>query len=392
MEFAPIAIQRRATARVLAGHPWIYANEITTDLKAFEPGQTVEIIDPGKHALGVGYVNPRSLIAVRLLARERVPLDATFFAERLRAADRLRTRFRPGATSYRLCFGESDDLPGLVIDRFDDLYVVGSHAAGIDRLAGAIVEALVSSFGPRGVLLKFDASSRALEGVGARVEVAHGEIPERAEVSIEGARFALDLRRGQKTGFFHDQAENRALLARWSNGARVLDAFSYVGAWGIAAAVGGASEVLSLDASADAVAWGARSAELSGVGDRVRFERADLFERLPALESAGRRFDVVVLDPPAFVKSRKRLAEGMKGYREVNRRGFALTQPGGILATSSCSRHVTREAFLGVLRAAADDAGRRARVIAVGRQGADHPIHLALPETEYLKCVFLEVR
>ena len=385
-----IAIQRRAAARVAAGHPWVFANEIQADLKTFTPGQQVEVTD-GRATLGFGFVNPRSLIAIRLLSRTPSDFGPAFFAERFRAADALRRRFRPGETSYRVAYGESDDLPGLVVDRFGDVYVMQSHAAGIDALADSIVAGLVAAFSPRGVLRKFDSSSRALEGLGQIVDVAHGEVPDRLEVDIEGSRFALDLRHGQKTGFFHDHAPNRAWLAGFTRDLDVLDVFSYVGAWSLAAAKGGATSVLGVDASAAAVGWAEDSARLSGVADRVRFEKADAFAWLADAERAGRRFDVVVLDPPAFVKSRKKLSEGMAGYREVNRRGFALVKPGGLLVTSSCSRHVDRDAFLGMLQAAADDAKRRGRIVRHGSQGADHPVHLRMPETEYLKCVFLHV-
>lgn len=389
--FAPLNVNRRAASRLATGHPWVFANEVQGDLKTFRPGQAVAVRDPRGHALGFGYVNPRSLIAVRILSPEERAFDATFFAERLLAADALRRRFRPGVRSYRLCYGESDGVPGLVVDRFEDVCVVQSHAAGIDERLGDVVAGLVKAVSPRGVLLKLDSSSRQLEGLANRVEVAHGEVPELHEVEMEGSRFVLDLRRGQKTGFFHDQAPNRERLSTLVKDASVLDVFSYVGAWSLAAARGGAKSVLGVDASADAVAWAARNAEKSGVASRVRFEKADAFEKLKALEAAKERFDVVVLDPPAFVKSRKQIESGMRGYREVNRRGFALVKPGGVLVTCSCSRHVEREAFTGMLQGAADDARRRARILFFGQQGADHPVLLKLPETEYLTCVFLEV-
>lgn len=390
-EVATLTVNGRGAARVASGHPWIYANEIREPMKGFAPGGLIEARDPRGRVLGFGFVNPRSLIAARILSRENATFDASFFADRIAAARKYRDRFRPGATSYRLCFGESDGLPGLVIDRFDDVYVVQSHAAGIDALLTPIVDGLVRAMSPRGVLFKLDSSSRTLEGLEPRLEVAYGELPDVLEVAMEGSHFLLDLRRGQKTGFFHDQAPNRAWLAAHASGARVLDMFSYVGAWALAAAKGGAREVLGVDASADAVGWAGANAKASGVSDRVRFERADAFEKLRDLEKAGTRYDVVVLDPPAFVKSKKTLDAGLKGYREINRRGFSLVERGGILVTASCSRHVSRETFLGVLLAAANDAKRDARIIAVGGQGPDHPIHLRIPETEYLKCVFLEV-
>jgi 23S rRNA (cytosine1962-C5)-methyltransferase len=388
---AVVTVDPRGASRVASGHPWVYANEIREPMKTFTPGGPVTIMDPRGRLLGHGFVNPKSLIAARVLSRDTATFDAAFFAERLRTADAYRRRFRPGASSFRLCFGESDNLPGLVIDRFDDVFVVQSHAAGIDALLEPIVAGLVSAFSPRGILLKCDSTSRTLEGVPNRMEVAFGDVPERLEVTMEGSKFALDLRKGQKTGFFHDQAENREWLGRQCAGARVLDMFSYVGAWSLAAARGGAKEVLGVDSSADAVAWATENARLSGVADRVRFEKGDAFERLETLQKTGERFDVVVLDPPAFVKSKKKIEEGLKGYREVNRRGFALVRPGGILATSTCSRHVDRNMFLGMLHAAADDSSRPARIIAYGRQGADHPVLLRMPETEYLTTIFFEV-
>ena len=390
--FAPLPVDKRAAARLATGHPWVFSNEVKGDLKAFRPGQTVAVRDPKGQPLGFGYVNPRSLIAARILSRGEGAFDAAFFAEKLGEADAFRKRFRPDARSYRLCYGESDGLPGLVVDRFEDVFVVQSHAAGIDALTGEVVAGLVSAFSPRGVLLKFDSSSRALEGLSPRLEVAHGEVPDALELEMEGSRFVLDLRRGQKTGFFHDQAGNRERFASLVRGASVLDVFCYVGAWSLAAARGGAASSHGIDGSADAVAWAARNAEASRVADRVRFERADAFEKLKGLESSGARYDAVVLDPPAFVKSRKQLDAGMRGYREINRRGFALVKPGGLLVTCSCSRHVGREAFVGMLQAAADDARRQARIVAFGQQGPDHPVHLRLPETAYLTCVFLEVR
>lgn len=375
-----------------AGHPWVFANEIRAPLAELTPGEAVRIADRGGRVLGIGYANPRSLIAVRVLATEDRALDSSFFAERFRAAAALRRRVRPGASSYRLCHGEGDDLPGLIVDRYDDVYVVASHTAGIDRLLPHITDALAATFGPRGILLKSDSTDRRLEGVEDVVEVVYGDVPEEHAIEIDGVRFLLDLRRGQKTGFFFDHTDNRRWLAAHAAGARVLDVFCYVGAWGLCCARAGANSVRGIDGSADAVGWATRSATASGLDRVATFEKADAFTSLRALAASNERFDVVVLDPPAFVKSKKKLDEGMRGYREINRLAMALVGPGGILATSSCSRHVDHAAFVGVLQAAADDAKRSARILAVGRQGPDHPVPLKLPDAGYLDCVFLEVR
>jgi len=370
----------------------VFANEIRAPLTDLVPGEAVQIVDPGGRILGIGYANPRSLIAVRVLSRGARPLDSRFFTDRLRAAETLRRRVRPSAKAYRVCHGEGDELPGLVVDRYDDIYVVASHTAGIDRLLPQITEALTHVFEPRGVLVKSDSTDRRLEGVEPVIEVVRGEVPEEHEVDIDGVRFVLDLRRGQKTGFFFDHTDNRRWLAGYARGARVLDVFCYVGAWALACARAGAKSVRGLDGSADAVRWATQSASASGLDAVAQFEKADAFSALRALADAGERYDIVVLDPPAFVKSKRKLDEGMRGYREVNRLGMALVAPDGILATSSCSRHVDHAAFVGVLQAAADDAKRSARVLAVGRQGPDHPVPLKLPEAGYLDCAFLQVR
>jgi 23S rRNA (cytosine1962-C5)-methyltransferase len=386
-----LQVSSRAAQRAAAGHPWIYANEIRAPLGDLVPGELVAIQGKAGSPIGIGYANPHSLIAVRILAGEGETIDADFFAKKLASAEALRRRMRPGAKAYRLCYGEGDNLPGLVVDRYDDVYVVASHTAGIDALLSHVVAALVRGFAPRGILVKSDSSDRKLEGLEPRIEVVHGEVPAELEVDIEGGRFVLDLAHGQKTGFFFDQADNRSWLAAHAAGARVLDEFSYVGAWGIRAALSGAKRVVCVDGSADAVRLGERSAAASGVGDRVRFERADAFDDLASRVEREERFDIVVLDPPAFVKSRRKLDEGMRGYRSINRLGMALVAPGGLLATSSCSRHVDPAAFVGMLQAAADDAKREARILAIGRQAPDHPVPLKLPEAGYLDCVFLEL-
>lgn len=386
-----LPVSRRASARIAAGHPWIYANEVRGPLADLAPGELVRVVDGGGGFRALGYANPRSLIAVRVLSLEEREIGVGLFAERIRAALALRRRVRSGSGSYRLCYGEGDDLPGLVVDRYGDVCVVASHTAGMDRLLPFALDALQAEIEPRGILVKSDSTDRQLEGVEPVVEVARGVVPEETEIEVDGARFVLDLRHGQKTGFFLDHVDNRRWLAPLAAGKRVLDVFCYVGAWALACARAGAAEVVGVDGSADAVGRATRSAEASGLGAVARFERADAFEALRAVVERGERFDVVVLDPPAFVKSKRKLEAGMRGYREINRLGMAAVAPGGLLATSSCSRHVTREAFVGVLQASADDAKRSARILAFGGQGPDHPVPLKLPEAAYLDCAFLAI-
>jgi len=376
---------------VAAGHPWVFGNEVEGGWAGTKPGDRVQVVDTRGRLLGYGYVNPRSLIAIRILSRKPSDFGPGFFAERLTAAEAYRKHFRAGVSAYRLCFGESDGLPGLVVDRYGDYLVLQSTTAGMDALLPAVVEGAKAALSPRAILLKCDSTVRSLEELEPRVEVASGSLPEEVEIAAEGSLFVVDLKRGQKTGFFLDQSDNRLRLAPWTKDRTVLDVFCYLGAWGLAALKYGARSVLGIDGSALAVGWAKASAQRSGVADRASFEEADAFDRLRSLHQEGKRFGVVVLDPPSFVKSKKTLAQGMTGYREINRRGFALVEPGGILATSSCSRHVDRDAFLGMLHAAADDAGRQAKIIAFGQQAADHPVLLRLPESDYLKCVFLEV-
>ncbi|TFH30042.1 MAG: class I SAM-dependent rRNA methyltransferase [Myxococcales bacterium] len=391
MPIRDLPVSRRAAARLLAGHPWVYANEIRVPLGDWVAGERVRIVDPQNRFCGRGYANPHSLIAVRVLSRKDESIDARFFSERLRAAEKFRRRVRPGSTAYRLCNGEGDGIAGLIVDRYDDVCVVASHTAGIDRLLPEVIAALERELSPKGILVKSDSTDRRLEGLDSVVEVVHGEVAEEVSIEIHGVRFGLDLRRGQKTGFFFDHVDNRRRLAELARDKRVLDVFCYVGAWGLACARAGASAVLGIDGSADAIEWAGRNAKASGLEASASFERADAFDALREFGTKGRQFDIVVLDPPAFVKSKSKLAEGMRGYREINRLGMSVVAPSGLLATSSCSRHVNRDALIGVLQAAADDVGRSARIIGFGAQAPDHPVALKLPESAYLDCIYLEI-
>jgi len=386
-----ITLNRGEDRRIKGGHPWVFSNEIREIRGERLPGASAEVCDTGGGFLGTGYYNPHSLIAVRLLSREREEIDSpAFFKERISRALALRHRLYPELATFRVVHGEGDFLPGLVVDKYGDLLSIQILTAGMEARRGAIVEALVELFSPRGIIARNDVAVRTLEGLDEMVEVLYGEIPETVEVEEHGLRFRVDLAGGQKTGHFLDQKENHLLLKRMAAGKRVLDCFSYSGSWGVHAAAFGAAEVTCLDISERAVALARENAAMNGLEGVMRVEACDAFDRLRSLKHEGRRFDVVVLDPPAFVKSKKALKEAEKGYLTINRRGLELLTEGGYLITCSCSYHMGREPFRDLLTQAARLAGRQVRVVEARSQAPDHPVLLAVPETEYLKCLVLQ--
>lgn len=386
-----ITLNRGEDRRIRGGHPWVFSNEIRELQGEKTAGAAAEVYDAGGEFLGTGYYNPRSLIAARLLSRERTDIDAAaFFRERIARALELRRRLYPGLTTYRVVHGEGDFLPGLVVDRYGDWLSIQILTAGMEARREAIVEALVELFAPRGIIARNDVGVRTLEGLDERVEVLFGEIPETVEAEEHGLRFRVDLAGGQKTGHFLDQKENHLILERIAGGERVLDCFSYSGSWGVHAARFGAAEVTCVDISERAAALARENAALNGVAGVVNVEVCDAFERLRSLKHEGRRFGVVVLDPPAFVKNRKALKEAEKGYLTINRRGLELLEEGGYLITCTCSYHMGREPFRELLAQAARQAGRQVRVVEARSQAPDHPVLLAVPETEYLKCFVLQ--
>ncbi len=386
-----ITLNRGEDRRIKGGHPWVFSNEIRELQGERIPGASAEVCDTGGGFLGTGYYNPHSLIAVRLLSREREDIDSpAFFKERIGRALELRRRLYPELATFRVVHGEGDFLPGLVVDKYGDLLSIQILTAGMEARRGAIVEALVELFSPRGIIARNDVAVRTLEGLDETVEVLYGEIPKTVEVEEHGLRFRVDLAGGQKTGHFLDQKENHLMLKGMAAGKRVLDCFSYSGSWGVHAAAFGAAEVTCLDISERAVALARENAALNGLEGVTRVEACDAFDRLRSLKLEGRRFDVVVLDPPAFVKSKKALKEAEKGYLTINRRGLELLTEGGYLITCSCSYHMGREPFRELLAQAARQAGRQVRVVETRSQAPDHPVLLAVPETEYLKCLVLQ--
>ncbi|WJW75891.1 class I SAM-dependent rRNA methyltransferase [Thiohalobacter sp. IOR34] len=385
-----LRLKKREERRLRAGHLWVYSNEVDTartPLSAFEPGQPVEIQQAGGKPLGTGYVNPHSLICARLVSRDpRHVLGRSLLVHRLNIALALRERLH-ATPCYRLVYGESDGLPGLVVDRYGDWLSVQIGTAGMERVRDAVVEALDKVLRPRGMVLRNDAPVREQEGLERYVEVL-GEVPETVELVENGCRFRVSLHSGQKTGWFYDQADNRARLARYVRGARVLDLFSYVGGWGIQALRQGAASALCVDASAEALARVAENAGLNEVAARLETRRGDAFEVLKALREEGERFDVVICDPPAFIKRRKDLKVGSEAYQRLAQQAMQLLTRDGLLVNCSCSFHMQADSFQKLTLRAARHLGRELQLLERGQQSADHPVHPAIPETDYLKVLF----
>jgi 23S rRNA (cytosine1962-C5)-methyltransferase len=389
----PLFLRKDEERRLLAGHAWIYANEVDTarsPLKSFEPGQAVEVISQRGQWLAHAYVNPHSLIAARVTGRQREQiLDETGLRHRLQAALELRERLVPGGC-YRWVYGESDALPGLVVDRYGEVAVVQLNTAGMERLRDTVVQGLADTPGIRAVQLRCDAEPRALEGLPQYVETAHGELPDIVEILEHGVPFLVPLDCGQKTGWFYDQADNRLRGRALLGEGTVIDAFCYAGGWGVNAALAGADRVLFIDSSQPALEIAQRNAERNGVLDRCSFICADAAEALRELVR-GERARAVVVDPPAFAKRKKDIQAGSRAYQRLNELALALMPGDGFLVSCSCSQHVDRDSFLRLVQRAAVRQRRELKLLFEGGQSTDHPVHPAMPETRYLKALFLHV-
>jgi 23S rRNA (cytosine1962-C5)-methyltransferase len=387
---ATLALKRNQDRRVRAGHPWVFSNEIERLEGDPGPGGLVDVIDHRGAFLGRAYYNAHSLIAARLLTRGRDDIDADFFVKRIERAMRLRESLLPGERVERVVYGEADLLPGLVIDRYGDHLAVQVLTLGIESRLDLVREAIERTLAPRGVVRVADSSVRKLEGLPLVRELWWGEVPERLDVRFEDFDVEVDLLHGQKTGLFLDQRFNRRRAEARARGRRVLDAFCYQGEWSLHALRGGAREVLALDASQGALAAAGRNLERNGFTESVTLRRGDAFDVLRELEQAGERFGLVVLDPPAMIKSRRALAAGARAYREINRSAMALLEEDGVLVTCSCSHHLDDTMFRQVLLEAARTARRPMRVLDWAGEAPDHPQLLAVPETHYLKCGVLQ--
>ena len=385
-----VSLQPGRQKRAAGGHPWVYSNEIAMDAaaKALPPGTLVTLKESNGAALGVAMFNPHPLVSARFLDRNaETQIDAEFFAHKIQRALDLRVRLYQ-KPFYRLIHAEADGLPGLIIDRFGDVLAIEINTAGIDRLEAELLDACDRLLKPRAIVLRNDSAARGIEGLPSASRVV-GELATPIEIEENDARFVIDVLGGQKTGWFFDQRENRKFIASLARDARVLDLFCFAGGFAIAAARAGAREVLAIDRSEPALALANQSAEMNGVAAICRFEREEIFAALERLAAAGERFDIVIADPPAFVKSRKDLAPGLRGYRKLARLASALVAPGGILFAASCSHNVEVADFAESVRRGIADAGRSGRIILSSGAAPDHPVHPFLPESAYLKAQIL---
>ncbi len=388
--FPRLCLKKRHERRVLSGHLWVYSNEVdtaVTPLTDFEPGAIVDITSHSGKWLGNGYVNSHSLISARVITRNRdYPFSESLIVHRLKVALGLREMLYDKPW-YRLLYADSDFLPGLVIDRYGDVAVVQITTAGMERMRDEIIRAVQKVIQPTGILLRCDNPLRKLENLDLYVDNV-GEVPDTVIVPENGCEFEVGLAAGQKTGWFYDQRDNRTAMLPWVKGKTLIDTCSYVGSWGIQAAMAGAERVICIDSSAEALELVAANAQRNGVSERVFTAKGDAFDTLKALREDEEDADIVVLDPPAFIKRKKDVKNGTEAYRRLMRRGLQLTRRGGILVSCSCSWHMRRDIFLEQLNSAARHIDRSLQIFHEGRQSQDHPVHPAMAETQYLKAFF----
>lgn len=387
-----IKLKAKEERRLKAGHWWVFSNEIDGLDTSLEPGTLVRVLASDGTQVGIGTFNPHSLIAVRLLQKGPEELSEDFVFEKLDEAYTRRKEI--GVRKYgRMCYGEGDNLPGLVVDRYGDVLVVDILTAGMELLKPQITKALKKIFKPQGIYYKNDSAFRALEGLTNTPEII-GEVPETVEIEENGVKYIVPLRGGQKTGFYFDQRENRAFLKPYFKDKLVLDLYSYIGSFGITAALAGAAQVWGCDSSAAAVELAQKNAALNGVEDTVVFHRDDAERLLSAMKKGTLpdQPDMVLLDPPAFVKSRKALPQAVGLYVKLVKMALEGLKPGGYLAFSTCSHHVSRELFVDIIRQGVSKAGVQASLIELRGQAKDHPILIGMPETEYLHFALVQVR
>jgi 23S rRNA (cytosine1962-C5)-methyltransferase len=394
MAHGEIFLKKNEDKRLRLGHLWVFSNEIDTKrspLEQFAPGDLVQVKTSAGKEMGTAYINPQSLVCARLLSRKgSLKCGVNFFKERLATALALREKLftRP---YYRLVHGESDGLPGLVIDRFGPVLSVQVTTAGIELRKDMLVAALLDLLSPSAIVLKNDNSQRQLEGLDTESYVAYGQLPGSLVIEENGAMFKVDILAGQKTGWFYDHRTSRVIVATLATNQRVLDLFSYTGAWGIPAALGGATEVTCVDASEGALALAVENAKLNQVEDKMQFVRSDVFDFLKQARQEGQLYDIIVLDPPALIKRKKDFKQGYEAYRRLNQLALQVLAKNGILISASCSFHLSAENLQEILRSSGRHIDRHLTFFSCGGQGGDHPIDPAIPETAYLKTFFCTV-
>lgn len=386
MPEAQVVITQRGAERIFAGHLWVYRS----DIRGAEagPGDAVRICDERGRFLGRGFYSERSQISLRVITREDVPIDRNFLLARIRTAAAFRDRFVEDTQVYRLVYGEADQFPSLVVDRYADWLVMQTLSQATDRRKVEIVDILRELFSPKGIVERNDPKVRLLEGLEQNVSVLAGDVPPEIIAVENGVRFHYDLMKGQKTGAFLDQRENRRASALYASG-EVLDCFTYNGGFALTIA-GRCQRVEAIDLSPAAIEAGRRNQELNQVTN-VTFREGNAFDVLKQYDEQGRQFDMILLDPPAFAKNRASVPAARRGYKEINLRSLKLLRPGGYLVTCSCSHHIPEHLFLEILAEAANDARRQTVVVERRTQARDHPILLTVPETHYLKCLIIKV-
>lgn len=394
MSLNTLILNSGADRRLRAGHVWIYSNEVDnkrSPLKQFAPGEQVLVESSQGKAMGIAYINPNTLICGRMISRDtRYRLDRSLLVHRINIALSLREACfdKP---CYRLVFGDSDALPGLVIDRFFDVFVVQISTAGMEAAVDEVVAALNKIFTPQAIVLRCDGKMRTTEGLESYIEVVQGEVPELCPLEENGVPLLAPILTGQKTGWFYDHRDSRAEMQRHVQGKRVLDLFSYVGGWGVQALAAGADEVTCVDASETALEVALENARINNADDRFVGLKGDAFDTCKALIQEQERFDVIVVDPPAFIARRKDIKNGERAYARINNMAMRLLEKDGILISASCSMHLERASLIDIIRSNARELDRTAQIFHQGHQGADHPVHPAIPETDYLKSFSVRV-
>lgn len=394
MAHPELYLKKNEDKRLRKGHSWVFSNEVDTQkspLEKFTAGELVQVIGADGKGLGTAYINPQALICARLLSRKtNLKVGSNFFKERISTALNIREKLF-AKPFYRLIYGESDGLPGLVIDRFGSVLSLQITTAGMEQRKEALFTALIELLAPEAIILKNDNGQRQLEGLSQESELAYGKLPEPLIIEENGAQFVVDILSGQKTGWFYDHRSSRAQLAGFAKDQRVLDLFCYTGAWSIPAAMAGASEVTCVDASQGALTLAEENASINQVQDKMKFVRSDVFDFLKQARLDNQLYDIIVLDPPALIKRKKDFKLGYEAYRRLNHLALQVLSKNGILISASCSHHLTRENLHEILRSSARHIDRHLVFFASGGQGPDHPIDPAAPETEYLKTYFCSV-